>query len=107
MTGPSFVIVLTTFPVAEDVTTLARTLVDERLAACVNVLPPMASIYRWEGAVEQAREHQLIVKTTAARVEALKARLTDLHPYDVPELLVLPLSDGGASYLNWITASVA
>jgi periplasmic divalent cation tolerance protein len=107
MTGPSFVIVLTTFPVTGDVTTLARTLVDERLAACVNVLPPMASIYRWEGAVEQAREHQVIVKTTAARVDALKARLTALHPYDVPELLVLPLSDGGAGYLNWITASVA
>jgi periplasmic divalent cation tolerance protein len=107
MTGPSFVIVLTTMPIAEDVTTLARTLVDERLAACVNVLPAMDSVYRWEGAVEQAREHQLIVKTTAARVEALKARLTALHPYDVPELLVLPLSDGAASYLNWITASVA
>lgn len=102
MDGPPFVIVLSTFPTDQDPVPLARALVEERLAACVNVLPPMQSIYRWEGKVEHAAEHQLVMKTTAARVEALKARLADLHPYDVPELLVLPVADGGADYLRWI-----
>ena len=102
----SCVIVLTTFPAGADADALARTLVDERLAACVNVLAPMESIYRWEGTVEQATERQIIVKTTTARVEALKTRLNDLHPYDVPELIVLTISDGSASYLNWLHRSV-
>ena len=99
----SFVIVLTTFPADRDPVALARTLVDERLAACVNVLPPMQSVYRWDGKVERASEHQLIIKTTATRVEALKQRLQDLHPYDVPELLVLTISDGAESYLRWLS----
>ena len=89
---PTIVIVLSTFPADEDAAPLARALVEERLAACVNILPPMPSIYRWEGSVEQATEHQLIVKTTAARVDALRARLVELHPYDVPEIIVLPAS---------------
>jgi periplasmic divalent cation tolerance protein len=101
----SFVIVLTTFPADQDPMALARTLVDERLAACVNVLPLMQSIYRWQDKVEQASEHQLIIKTTAARVEALKQRLHHLHPYDVPELLVLTISDGAESYLRWLSDS--
>lgn len=96
------VIVLSTFPADQDAAALARALVEERLAACVNVLPPMASIYRWEGAVEQATEHQLVMKTTAERVDALKARIAELHPYEVPELLVLSVTDGGASYLKWV-----
>jgi periplasmic divalent cation tolerance protein len=99
------VIVLSTFPADQDASLLARTLVEERLAACVNVLPPMTSIYRWEGAVEQAAEHQLVMKTTAAKVEALKARIAELHPYDVPEVLVLSVSDGAASYLQWVYES--
>jgi periplasmic divalent cation tolerance protein len=101
----SFVIVLTTFPADRDPVALARALVDERLAACVNVLAPMQSIYRWQEKVEQASEHQLIIKTTAARVEALKQRLDHLHPYDVPELLVLTISDGAESYLRWLSDS--
>ena len=91
----SFVIVLTTLPADGDAEAFARTLVDERLAACVNILPPMQSIYRWEGAIEQAEERQLIMKTAADRVEELKKRLVTLHPYDVPELLVIPVGDGG------------
>lgn len=101
----SFVIVLTTVSVDADAEQLGRTLVDERLVACVNVLPTMTSIYRWEGAVEQANERQLIMKTTSRRVEELKTRLAALHPYDVPEILVLPIADGGASYLTWLAAS--
>jgi periplasmic divalent cation tolerance protein len=96
------VIVLSTFPADQDAAALAHALVEERLAACVNVLPPMTSIYRWEGAVERASEHQLVMKTTAGRVEALKARIAELHPYDVPEILVLSVTDGAASYLKWV-----
>ena len=102
---PAFVIVLTTFPSDGDVTTLARTLVDERLAACVNVLPLMQSIYRWEGKVEEASERQLIIKTTERKVEALKQRLSSLHPYDVPECLVIAITGGGDDYLRWLSDS--
>lgn len=100
-----FVIVLTTFPVDRDVEQLAATLVSERLAACVNVLPPMRSIYRWEGAVESADERQIVIKTVADRLPDLEARLLQLHPYDVPEFLVLPIAHGTAAYLSWLTAS--
>lgn len=100
-----FVIALTTFPVDRDVEQLATTLVSERLAACVNVLPPMRSIYRWEGAVESADERQVVIKTTTDRLPDLEARLLQLHPYDVPEFLVLPIAHGSSAYLSWLTAS--
>ena len=100
------VLVLVTYPTDRDPLALARVLVDEQLVACVNVLPPMQSVYRWDGRVEQAVEHQLIMKTIQARVPALKARLGDLHPYDVPELLVLPIADGAEPYLDWLIESV-
>ena len=106
MTPSSFVIVLSTFPADGDADALARTLVDERLAACVNLLPPMTSMYRWEGKIERSLERQLIIKTTAAGVDQLKARLTELHPYDVPEILVIPIADGSAKYLEWLRNSV-
>jgi periplasmic divalent cation tolerance protein len=76
--------------------------VGERLAACVNVHAPMTSIYRWEGKVEEAQEHQLTIKTTASRTADVIARIQELHPYDVPEILVLPVADGGDAYLRWI-----
>ncbi len=96
------VVVLTTVPSGEVGETIGRTLVEERLAACVNVLPPMTSIYRWRGAIERDTAHQVVIKTTATRVSALRARLATLHPYELPELLVLRVADGGASYLEWI-----
>ena len=102
MAPSSAVIVLSTFPADQDPLPLARALVDERLVACVNVLPAMQSIYRWEGNVEEASEHQLVMKTTAARVDAIKARLVALHPYEVPEVLVLTVSDGADRYLRWV-----
>ena len=102
----SVVIVLTTFPTDQDPQPFARALVGESLAACVNVLPPMQSIYRWQGRVEQAGEHQLVIKTSGTRLQALKARLADLHPYDVPELLVIPVADGGEEYLRWVAEAV-
>jgi periplasmic divalent cation tolerance protein len=96
------VIVLTTLSADADATSLARTLVEERLAACVNVLAPMTSTYRWKGSIEQDREQQLVIKTSSARVPALESRLRDLHPYELPEFLVLPVSTGSEAYLRWV-----
>ena len=101
------VIVLTTLGADADASALARTLVEERLAACVNVLPPMLSTYRWKGNVEQDREQQLIIKTAADRVTALEARLRALHPYEVPEFLVIRLAGGSDAYLSWLTEAVS
>jgi periplasmic divalent cation tolerance protein len=100
------VLVLSTFPSDADFGTVARTLVGERLAACVNVLPEMTSIYRWEGAIEEAAERQVLIKTTRANLPALWNRLRDLHPYDVPEFVVLPIIDGSDAYLEWVRRSV-
>jgi periplasmic divalent cation tolerance protein len=102
---PPIVLVLTTIGADADGAALARTLVDERLAACVNVLPPMTSIYRWKGAVEQDREQQLVIKTSARRVAALEARIRQLHPYELPEFLVIAASGGAEAYLAWIADS--
>ena len=101
------VIVLTTLGADADASSLARTLVEERLAACVNVLPPMSSTYRWKGAVEQGAERQIVIKTAAFRLAALEARLRDLHPYEVPELLVIHADDGSQAYLDWLRDSVS
>jgi periplasmic divalent cation tolerance protein len=103
-----FVIVLTTMPAAGDAAIeLARTLVGERLVACVNLLPAMTSVYRWEGKVDEETEQQVVMKTGRARVPALWARLRQLHPYDVPEFIVLPVADGSNAYLEWIRASTS
>ena len=101
------VIVLTTLPAEADGPAFSRTLVEERLAACASVLPVMVSVYRWKGGVEQDREQQLIIKTSAACVQALRARLQTLHPYDVPELLVIEVQDGSPGYLAWLLESVS
>ena len=98
-----FVIVLTTLPAEADAETFAAQLVDERLAACVNIFPAMRSVYRWKNALERADERQLVIKTTRARITALEARLRKLHPYDLPEFLVLTIDSGGADYLSWLT----
>jgi periplasmic divalent cation tolerance protein len=97
-------IVLTTLGADADAAAIARTLVDERLAACVNVLPPMTSIYRWQGKVEQDREQQVVIKTASDRVAALQARLRQLHPYELPEFLVLDAT-GSDAYLAWVGES--
>jgi periplasmic divalent cation tolerance protein len=100
-----FAIVLTTFPADKDPSALAMTLVDERLAACVNVLPVMRSIYGWKGATEQADEQQLVIKTSTERVAAVEARLRQLHPYEVPEFIVIPIVQGSADYLSWLASN--
>jgi periplasmic divalent cation tolerance protein len=96
------VIVLTTVPEGEVGEQIARALVEERLAACVNVLAPMTSVYRWEGRVEHERERQLVIKTSRDRVALVQARVAELHSYDLPEFLVLPVADGSAAYLGWV-----
>ena len=98
-----YVLILTTLPAEGDAEKFARQLVEERLAACVNILPPMRSVYRWKDAIEQANERQLVIKTTRAQVTALENRLRTLHPYDVPEFVVLPIDAGSADYLSWLS----
>lgn len=101
------VLVWTTIGKTADGRGMASILVTERLAACVNVLPEMESFYRWKGQVETDHERQLIMKTTAARVPELRARVHDLHDYEVPEFIVIPILGGNESYLNWIRESTA
>ena len=103
----AYVMVLTTIGSAIDGRELASILVSERLAACVNVLPEMDSIYRWQGTVETSRERQLIIKTTGERVARLRARLHELHEYDLPEFIVVPIIDGSERYLGWLQESTA
>ncbi len=104
MTGP--VVVLSALGAPPDAQKIARTLVEERIAACVNIVPGITSIYRWKGAVEQEGEVLLVIKTMADRVEALKARLVELHPYELPEVVVIPIAGGHAPYLAWIAEQV-
>lgn len=102
-----YVIVLTTLPADVESGTFGRTLVEERLAACVNLLPPMDSVYRWEGQVEHETERQVIIKTSRERVVALWDRIRELHPYETPEFVVLSIQDGSDAYLRWIGESTS
>jgi periplasmic divalent cation tolerance protein len=101
------VLVLTTIAAEADGAALGRTLVDERLAACVNVLPAMISVYRWKGQVEQDREQQLVIKTSRDRLTALEARLRQLHAYELPEFLVIASDGGSEAYLGWVEEATA
>ena len=100
-------VVLVTAPDPEKAAEIARTLVEERLAACGSVVPGLRSIYRWEGRVQDDREALLLLKTTRARFEALRARVLALHPYQVPEVLALPVEAGSAPYLAWIAEATS
>jgi periplasmic divalent cation tolerance protein len=102
-----YVIVLTTLPADVDAAAFAESLVGARLAACVNLMPIMQSIYRWQGQIEQESERQVVIKTSRLRTDALWQRVRDLHPYDVPEFVVLPIVDGNQGYLQWIGDSTA
>jgi periplasmic divalent cation tolerance protein len=97
-------IVLTTFGVGQGLP-VGRTLVEEHLAACVNVLPAMTSIYRWKGAVAQDPEEQVVIKTTTDRLARLETRLRELHPYELPEFLVLTADAGSEAYLRWVAST--
>lgn len=107
MSDPAILLCLCTCPDAASAQKLAETLVGERLAACVNRLPGVLSTYRWQGKVGTDSEELLLIKTTADRFETLKARLLALHPYELPELIALPIENGHAAYLDWVRANVA
>ena len=97
-------LVLTTIGEETDAKMLAERLVQERLAACVTISAPMTSVYRWKGVIETSAERQVAIKTTVERLDALQKRLRELHPYDLPEFLVLPIAQGSERYLSWIAA---
>jgi periplasmic divalent cation tolerance protein len=96
------VLILTTVPSEALGEEIARVLVTERLAACVNVGAPMTSIYRWKGDVERETERQLTIKTTADRVTAIQQRIKELHSYELPEFIVIEAAGGSEAYLNWV-----
>ncbi|HGG60565.1 MAG TPA: divalent-cation tolerance protein CutA [Gammaproteobacteria bacterium] len=96
------IMVLTTYPDQSGAEQLARELVEKKLAACVNILPPMTSVYRWRGNVESGREHQLVIKTRQHLFSRVEQLVAERHPYELPELLVLPVQGGSRNYLAWI-----
>ncbi len=99
---PSVVLILTTWPDTAGAESFAKHLVEQKLAACINILPPMTSIYSWKGILETGTEHQLVIKTTEENVKAIASKLESTHPYELAEMLCLPVKAGGTQYLNWI-----
>lgn len=97
-------LVMTNVPDRETAETIARALVDDRLAACVNVMSPCTSVYRWQGAVETAAEVPVFVKTTAGRYAAVEQRIRALHPYELPEIVAVSAGPGLPAYLDWVRA---
>lgn len=104
---PQAVVVLITCPTRRVAERLAQALVRQRAAACVNLLPGLQSVFRWEGKIDHAREVLLLIKTTPARVARLTRLVRSLHPYEVPEVIALPVTAGSAPYLRWVKASVS
>jgi periplasmic divalent cation tolerance protein len=102
----SCLVVLSSAPARADAERIAAALVESRLAACVSIVPGLLSIYRWQGAVERGDEVLLVIKTTREAFEPLRRTLVALHPYEVPEVLALPVDGGHAPYLAWLDASV-
>jgi periplasmic divalent cation tolerance protein len=107
MTPEDFIVVLVTAGTADEAAHIGRSLVEERLAACANVVGAIRSIYRWQGAVEDATEHLLLLKARAADQAALESRVRALHSYEVPEVLALPVRAGSAAYLAWLADATA
>ena len=100
-------IVLTTAGSREEAEKIAHALVERRLAACVNIVSPIHSVYRWQGKVENADEHLLLIKTTAAGFDAVARAIRELHSYELPECIELSIERGSADYLEWIEQSLA
>ena len=105
MTGR--IVVLSAVGSADHAERIARAMVEQGHAACVNVVPGVTSFYRWKGEIARDAEWLLVMKTTAARFSALREALVDMHPYDVPEVVEVPIERGHAPYLEWIDASVS
>jgi len=102
-----FVVVLVTCGSEEEASKIAHALVDERLAACANIISPIRSIYRWQGKILDEREWLLVVKTQETRFQDLEKRVKSLHSYQVPEIISLPILAGSLSYLNWLEETTA
>jgi periplasmic divalent cation tolerance protein len=100
----STLLVLTNLPDRAAAERIADALIEQRLAACVNILAPCRSVYRWKGAVQHDEEHPLLVKTTSERYAALEAALRAAHPYELPEIVALPVERGLPAYLEWVAA---
>ncbi len=96
------ILILTTHPDRAAAGDLARVLLEQRLAACINILPKMDSIYRWEGQIETGKEYQLVIKTRAARYAAVEQLIQQRHPYELPEIICLSVAEGLPAYLGWI-----
>lgn len=105
-TTPSMRLVMTTASSAEEAKRLGRTLVEERLAACVTLVPAAHSIYRWKGLIESEDEVLLLLKTESGRLAALESRIKELHTYETPEFLVLAVESGSRAYLEWLRESL-
>ncbi len=101
------VLVLTTVPSADAGVALAESLLQARVAACVNVLPPMTSVYRWKGGLQHDAECQVIIKTVRPRLDAVRALVRATHPYELPEFVVVPVETGDAAYLAWVAAEAS
>ena len=97
-------LVFTTLPNADKAYEVAKVLVEEKLAACVNILPAVRSIYRWQDKLQDENEVLVMLKTRAENVERLKARILELHPYELPEVLAVPVESGYGAYLDWLNA---
>lgn len=97
-------LILTNCPDEESANAIALAVVEQKLAACVNILPRVQSVYRWQGAVEAASEIPLLIKSTAERYPALEAAIRERHPYEIPEIIAVPISAGLPAYLNWLAA---
>jgi periplasmic divalent cation tolerance protein len=104
---PEFIVVLVTVGSNTEGERVARALVEERLAACVNRIPAVQSVYRWQGKVEQSAEELLVIKTRADLFTALEKRVRELHSYSVPEVIALPILSGSENYLRWLGQQVA
>lgn len=99
-------VVLSTVSNSDEARTIARSLVEKQLAACVNIVGPIESVYRWKGDIEEAQEFLLLIKTVADNVSRLREELTRLHSYEIPECIALGIESGLPAYLDWISESV-
>ena len=100
------IVVLSTCGSAEEARKLARALVESRLAACVNIVPAIESVYRWQGTVEAAEELLLAIKTSRSLFDQVSAKIRELHSYELPEVIALAVEDGSPAYLNWLSESL-
>ncbi len=102
-----YILILTTVPDMESGTILAERLVEDRLAACVNISAAVESLYWWEGKIQQEKEHTLLIKTKSALFPLVKQKILELHPYELPEIIALPIAEGHEEYLAWMGRETA